>query len=31
MEDRLAIARYRFEDLVEQLREKDVFTMSDVE
>jgi len=31
MEDRLAIARYRFEDLVEQLREKDVLTMSDVE
>jgi len=31
MEDRLAVARYRFEDLVEQLREKDVFSISDVE
>lgn len=31
MEDRLAIARYSFDDLVEQLREKDVFSLSDVE
>lgn len=31
MEDRLALARYRFDDLVEQLREKDVFSVSDVE
>ncbi len=31
MEDRLAMARYRFDDLVEQLREKDVFSVSDVE
>ncbi len=31
MEDRLALARYSFDDLIEQLREKDVFSLSDVE
>ncbi|MDW7674436.1 MAG: DUF421 domain-containing protein [Bacillota bacterium] len=31
MEDRLGMARYRFADLVEQLREKSVFNLSDVE
>jgi|CZCB01.1.fsa_nt_gi uncharacterized membrane protein YcaP (DUF421 family) len=31
MEDKMALARYSFVDLVEQLREKDVFSLSDVE
>jgi uncharacterized membrane protein YcaP (DUF421 family) len=31
MEDKMALARYSFVDLIEQLREKDVFSLSDVE
>ena len=31
MEDRLGVVRYRFSDLIEQLREKNVFNLSDVE
>ncbi|HHU30158.1 MAG TPA: DUF421 domain-containing protein [Firmicutes bacterium] len=31
MEEKMALARYSFVDLIEQLREKDVFSLSDVE